>query len=161
MLGIPFIQLLGAGSLTKAGDGTLELVGDNSYSGGTRIQAGTLTGAAASAFGKGDLVNTGGTLAEHTQGVWTIGGGFTQSENGTLNLNLDGPEDVLDVKGQVQLGGKLLVDVSDGYKPGTGSLASLRHEENRRSGQFSSVEVKGISGTYTTRVQYLAGTKAQ
>lgn len=45
----------GPGSLTKAGGGTLTLIADNTYSGGTRIEAGTLAGTTRSI--RGDLVN--------------------------------------------------------------------------------------------------------
>ncbi|MBO1907713.1 autotransporter domain-containing protein [Microvirga sp. 3-52] len=45
----------GTGSLTKIGAGTIVLAGQNSYSGGTVLQAGTLTLASSSALGTGRL----------------------------------------------------------------------------------------------------------
>lgn len=52
----------GAGSLTKTGDAVLTLSGDNSHSGGTAVQAGTLRAGHDNAFGAGGIEITGGTL---------------------------------------------------------------------------------------------------
>jgi autotransporter-associated beta strand protein len=57
--------LAGAGTLTKAGDGTLTLSGANTYSGATLVSAGTLELGHASALGTtaaGTTVSTGATL---------------------------------------------------------------------------------------------------
>ncbi|MBA1158559.1 autotransporter-associated beta strand repeat-containing protein [Microvirga mediterraneensis] len=53
--------LTGAGSLTKIGAGTIVLAGANSYSGGTLLQAGTLTLASNNALGTGRLDARDGT----------------------------------------------------------------------------------------------------
>ncbi|WP_154661071.1 autotransporter domain-containing protein [Microvirga lotononidis] len=53
--------LTGTGSLTKIGAGTIVLAGQNSYSGGTLLQAGALTLAANSALGTGRLDARDGT----------------------------------------------------------------------------------------------------
>lgn len=52
----------GTGSLVSAGTGELGLYGANSYSGGTQLQAGTLTVGTGSALGTGTLSLEGGTL---------------------------------------------------------------------------------------------------
>ncbi|HEY1094599.1 MAG TPA: phosphatase PAP2 family protein [Glycomyces sp.] len=56
----------GTGKLTKTGTGSLTLTGDNDYSGGTALRAGTLRAASANALGKGGVTATGGTLAVDT-----------------------------------------------------------------------------------------------
>ena len=55
--------ITGAGSIVKAGNGTLTLSsGSNTYSGGTTINAGTLVAGNAAAFGSGAINVNGGTL---------------------------------------------------------------------------------------------------
>ena len=52
----------GAGSLEKIGTGTLTLSSANTYTGGTKIEAGTVTSRNASALGTGGVNMTGGAL---------------------------------------------------------------------------------------------------
>ena len=86
-------QIVGGGSIVKAGSGTLVLTGDNTYSGGTTINAGTLqlgnggtTGSvegniannAALAFNRSDDVTYGGVISGT--------GSLTQAGSGQLTL---------------------------------------------------------------------------
>ena len=75
----------GAGSLTKNGSGELTLSGDNSYTGGTTITAGTLVAATESALGAGDLTIKDGATLKITQSV-TVDG--TANLGGTLHVAL-------------------------------------------------------------------------
>ena len=75
----------GAGSLTKNGSGELTLSGDNSYTGGTTITAGTLVAATESALGAGDLTINDGATLKITQPV-TVDG--TANLGGTLHVAL-------------------------------------------------------------------------
>jgi autotransporter-associated beta strand protein len=55
-------DMSGSGSLEKAGNGSVTLSGNNSYSGGTALEAGTLEVASGNALGSGSLTLNGGEL---------------------------------------------------------------------------------------------------
>lgn len=67
----------GSGSLTKKGSGMLVLSGDNSYTGGTTVEGGTIRADYDSAFGDGNVVNN-STITENTTGTLAVHGNFTQ-----------------------------------------------------------------------------------
>ncbi|UUZ92876.1 autotransporter-associated beta strand repeat-containing protein [Paenibacillus sp. P25] len=56
-------DISGTGKLTKKGSGDLILQGNNTYSGGTQIDEGTLEGDSGSAFGSGDVAINGERLS--------------------------------------------------------------------------------------------------
>jgi autotransporter-associated beta strand protein len=147
-------NISGTGMLTKEGTGMLTLTGSNTYSGGTELNAGTLKGKSATAFGSGDVLNNGGTLAEDVTGQLTIGGDFIQAANGTLELNVASASDVVQASGEVQAGGKLHVSFTNGYTPSTGAITLIKHAAGTRTGQFSSVQVDGLPSSYSTQVVY-------
>ena len=73
----------GAGGLIKTGDDTLRLGGTNSYTGGTRVDAGTLIVTAPGALTRGGAVAVGGTGTLKLEADQTIG---ALTGNGTINL---------------------------------------------------------------------------
>lgn len=95
-------DISGIGKLTKKGTGTLKLEGNNTYSGGTRINQGTLEGGSETAFGRGDVSNNRGILKEDVSGKLIIGGDYKQSAKGILELNLSGKHDLLKIKGKAK-----------------------------------------------------------
>ncbi|WP_338554719.1 S-layer homology domain-containing protein [Paenibacillus sp. KS-LC4] len=149
-------DIAGAGKLTKEGTGALKLLGANTYSGGTQINAGTLESGSATALGSGDVVNNGGTLTENVAGKMTIDGDFTQAASGTLELNVASASDVLEVKGTVNANGKLQVNFPSSYVPSSGSVTLVSHGANQQSGQFSSVVISGVPSQYNTQIVYQA-----
>jgi autotransporter-associated beta strand protein len=72
------------GALTKAGAGVLELTSNNTYAGGTNVNAGTLlvNNSTGSGTGSGTVMVNTGTLG----GNGTISGLVTMSSSGTNNL---------------------------------------------------------------------------
>lgn len=146
-------DISGTGKLTKEGTGTLQLQGNNSYSGGTQLNKGILEGNSETAFGSGDVAINGGTLIENISGKMTLGGDYTQSANGTLELNLSSNKDLLDIKGAVNTNGNLRLNFSDHYVP-EGITTLITHGKDQRNGQFSSVETVGLPDSYKVKVIY-------
>lgn len=140
--------IAGAGSLSKAGDGTLVLSGANTYTGGTVVEAGTLfiDGDQSAATGLmtvnngailrdvgtlgGDvMIADGATLAPggSTPGTLTMNGNLSLSSGALLNYRFGqagvpgGPlNDMINVAGDLTLDGTLNVTVPAGgsYGPG-------------------------------------------
>lgn len=73
-------DISGAGRLEKTGSGSLSLEGNNSYSGGTVLEQGTLKAASATAFGTNTLYQNDGTL------LVAITAGEADSESGALHV---------------------------------------------------------------------------
>lgn len=87
--------LAGGGRLVQAGSGTLILSGNNTFSGGTTVQAGTLQIGNAVALGSGDLTLVGGTLVLAADGLSVannvaVAGAATVRVNGADRATLSG-----------------------------------------------------------------------
>ncbi|MED1170696.1 phosphatase PAP2 family protein [Bacillus inaquosorum] len=144
-------DISGTGKLTKKGTGTLKLEGNNTYSGGIRIDQGTLEGDSKTAFGRGDVSNNGGTLKEEVSGKLVIGGDYKQSAKGILELNLSGKNDLLHIKGKAKMKGTLRLNFSDDYVPADGSTIITY---DKRHGSFSSIETVGLPSKYKVKIIY-------
>lgn len=105
-------DITGNGMLTKQGTGTLTLTGNNSYSGGTLLQEGTLEATSATAFGEGDLYVENGAVLVNVDEPLNLNGNFTM-EAGNLDIALDNDNTQVNVDGLVYLdGGDLNLDLS-------------------------------------------------
>jgi autotransporter-associated beta strand protein len=143
------------GSLIKAGTGTLTLTADNTYSGGTTIQAGTLVAGVpnaaqeiSNALGTGNVFLQGGTM--RTSSLETgkpltinIRGNYRQSSAGTLSLGIGGTQgeqyDHLQVQGSANLNGTLAVFSLNGFRPVGGNAFGAIHTGGALVGQFAQV----------------------
>ena len=132
----------GTGSVTKIGAGTLTLSGNNSYSGGTILDAGTLVVNSAQALGFGTVVVNGGVLRADPQ-VINVKGDYTQNANGTLQLSLGssapGQHDFLNVGGHAALNGTLQLIFLNTFQPKIGDKLTLVLANGGVSGQFANV----------------------
>lgn len=146
-------NITGTGGLIKKGTGTLNLEGDNTYSGNTTVVQGTLEGTTATAFGRGNVTNQGGTLAEEVKGKWTIGGNFKQSAKGKLALNIESKADFLNVKGTASYNGKLQLNFTEGYIPANG-MKIMISDTSVNHGKFLSITTTGLPKGYSVKAIY-------
>ena len=137
----------GAGKLAKQGSGTLRLGGDNSYSGGTQLAAGTLQADSATAFGLGNVYAGGGTLVCNAPSLVTMKGAYTQVAGATLQLNIgaDGAGR-LNVAGVAALAGTLNLSFKPGTAPKVGDTLTLI-SSRALTGSFSAINVQGFKVT--------------
>ena len=131
-------DISGSGRLSKSGSGELVLSGDNSYTGGTLISAGTLRAESTNAFGEGDLYLEDGRVVVDVEGALAIAGNLTL-DAGTLELRMadDGTQVTVGDIAYID-GATLKLDFSD-LAPASGSQFVLL-SANQLSGTFSSVE---------------------
>lgn len=142
-------DIAGAGKLTKLGSGTLVLAGNNSFTGGIELAAGTLQAGSGSALGNGAVYVGGGTLRTTTSGEVTVNGSYTQRPGSTLSLQMTaagGTAGTLTVNGPAALAGTLEVNFAQGVRPAVGStITVLRH--GGLNGSFDAVSVPGYRVT--------------
>ena len=119
--------------------GTVVLAGNNTYSGGTLIERGTLLVDNPQALGNGDVIVNGGILAADPQPINVLGN-YTQSAAGTLRLSIAGRAagqfDVLNVTGNAALNGTLQL-LNLGYHPQGGDQLRLITTGGVVSSRFS------------------------
>ncbi|WP_394650591.1 autotransporter-associated beta strand repeat-containing protein [uncultured Deinococcus sp.] len=142
-------DISGTGQLIKLGSGQLRLSGANTYSGGTWVQAGTLAGDSAGAFGRGDVYVGGGTLLSDVTGEASIAGNYGQVSGAVLDLRLEGAQDSLKIGGDAVVGGTLSVTFAQ--KPAAGTLVTVVRARSVQ-GRFDRVTVNGANAevTYVT-----------
>lgn len=137
----------GTGKLVKQGGGALKLAGNNTWTGGTELTAGTLEGVSPTAFGGGDVYVSGGTLIANAPSQLKLAGKYTQLAGATtLELNaLDGGRGTMTVAGTATIaGGTLRIKFPGSYKPKAGdSLIAL--SAGSLKGHFTTITVDGFA----------------
>ncbi|MYZ45094.1 phosphatase PAP2 family protein [Schauerella aestuarii] len=140
-------DIAGAGKLTKNGSGTLSLTGNNTYSGGTLVAAGTLRAASANALGAGAVFVGAGTLATAADQPVEVKGTFTQIGAGVLAVTLgDNNAGQLAASADAALSGQLTVDFAAGYTPRVGDTFSVLRAR-KVHGVFDGITVTGFKAT--------------
>jgi autotransporter-associated beta strand protein len=142
-------DIAGSGKLVKQGTGTLKLGGNNSWTGGTQVEAGRLEALSNSAFGSGDVwVGSAGTLASSAPGALVVGGNYAQLDKGTLEITLGAADaGTIKVNGNATIaGGTLRLKFAGGFKPSVGTSYQVV-SAGARKGVFTGVVVDGYKGT--------------
>jgi hypothetical protein len=149
-----FLQTNGT---TRLSGGAITTSSQLFFNGGDLSGAGTITG---------KVVNNGATVlpGDTAAGVLIIAGDYTQGASGTLNVDIGGTapgtqHDQLAVSGAVALGGKLAVNLVNGYSPSSSDVLKIV-VAGTRTGTFSSVTAPGmLTANYTpTEVRLAIGT---
>ena len=147
--------LAGAVGLNKTTAGTVTLSARNTYTGLTQVSAGTLlidggiagdariTGGALGGNGAitGNVRNQGTVNPGYGVGALTIGGNYTQTSTGALNILLTSPTSYghLVVGGAATLAGSLKVSYSNGFAPGAGDRFTIITAKRGVTGGFNQV----------------------
>jgi len=169
-------DISGSGGLIKRGDGTLTLSGKNSYSGGTRVEAGTLRLADGGRIGSEDKTDPGVKVSPGalfmtggTKGAVTIDGNYNATNGAITAIKLDAP---LNINGTATINGGdlLLLRPENGYSPVGGKATLLTtNNGNKINGRFNNIhigeqffwKIDGIDYTNTTVVARLTATNVQ
>ncbi len=152
-------MISGAGAFTKNGDGTLSLLGTNTYAGGTTINAGILQIGNGAATGSivGNVIDNGNLAFDRSDAVTFSGsitgtGGLNQSGTGTLTLtgaDTYSGGTTISAAGPLQIGnggtsGSIVGNVAD-----NGNLAFNRSDAVTFSGAVSGLGSLSQIGTGT------------
>jgi outer membrane autotransporter protein len=169
----------GTGSVQQNGTGTTVIVSDNTYTGPTTINDGslivdgsiasvqTLVNAAGLLGGKGliggNLVNSGivSPGGSGSPGTLTVSGNYTQNSNGTLRIEIAGllasQHDLLAVGGHASLGGTLQLIPLNGFQLHVGDKVTFLTAKGGVSGNFSTI-LNEFPTIVKTQVVILPGT---
>lgn len=142
-------DIAGKGKLIKLGTGTLQLGGASTWTGGTQIDAGTVEGVSAKAFGAGDVYVSAGKLRSNAPTTLALVN-YTQLKTGTLELNLgNGQQGRVSATGTITIaGGTLHITFQNGYKPAAGDTLSIVSAA-KLQGTFDTITVDGFTNVPT------------
>ncbi|TDC41441.1 phosphatase PAP2 family protein [Micromonospora sp. KC213] len=146
----------GAGALVKNGTGTLTLSGRNSFTGGTRLLAGTLVAASATALGHGPVEVRGGTLRlDRAAGPVRVDGDYRQADGAVLAVNLrDDGRPALTVTRPVTIGARaeLVLALDPERPPAPGAVVPVLRAR-QVNGRFGTVTLTGVEGYRAELIQ--------
>ncbi|MCP5504377.1 MAG: autotransporter domain-containing protein [Chlamydiales bacterium] len=147
-------------SVTVNSGGLLSIAGGANISNGTTIQpGGTLVGTG----NVGSLTNSGTVIPGHSIGTINIGGNFTQSSSGNLEIEIseDGSSDLLNITGNATLDGILTLEPEPGLYPEGIRYTFMNY--TGRTGTLTLIEDTGLQfsieyqGTFAELVNATSG----
>jgi autotransporter-associated beta strand protein len=169
----------GAGGLTKMGSGTFTLAPSSSgnlYTGATTVAAGTLlvtnttgsgtgtgpvavnAGAALGGTGtiQGNVTNSGTLAPGASPGTLHLGGKYTQSTAGRLEIELASTTnyDELSVTGSATLAGTLAVSLIGGFLPNDGDVFQIMTASGFGGSTFAQMSLPALAGELFWNVNY-------
>jgi len=136
-----------SGLTTLPSGRTLTLTGQNLTTGNPLTVNGTLAGDGTI---NGSVINNGTVSPGHSPGTLTVNGNYTQGSSGALNIKVQGATsgtyDVLDVLGNVNLGGTLNLLPSAAYAAAAvpGDTQAFLPYSGTRSGTFATTTVSPV-----------------
>lgn len=141
-------DISGKGKLSKDGTGILRLAGNNSWSGGTEVRAGSLQADSATAFGTGDIYVRAGASVIVNAAKTLVVGNYTQLADASLSLNIGaGEQGQLASAGTVTIaGGTLKLSFAASNRPKPGDTIKLI-SANSFAGKFDKIVVDGYKLT--------------
>jgi autotransporter-associated beta strand protein len=146
-------NISGSGKLFKRGTGVLTFAGNNTYSGGTQVDAGTLVADSATALGTGNVVLNGGTLVNATPEGLVISGSYNQLSTSTLELDLDNNnKGLLTIAGIAGFKGTLNVVIGSDFVPVSGQSYKII-SFGASSGSFGAIKFSGTTANPTATVK--------
>ncbi|HBF29516.1 phosphatase PAP2 family protein [Rhizobium sp.] len=144
-------DITGKALLTKQGNGTLTLTGNNSWTGGTLIEGGTLIASSYTALGKGDVYVAAGKIVTNARSL-RINGSMTMRKQAALEIKVqDNSNAKLQINKNLSIeGGKLVISADKDQSFQAGQTVKLINASKIR-GKFDSVELEGhkIKAIYT------------
>lgn len=145
------------GSLVKQGEGTLVMLGSNTYRGGTTVEGGTLLGLTES-FGEEDVVVNGGNFGVigSYDDTFTKTGSYTASEERKANVVVNAGGTYLVSAGEDVNVGKLELKEGAGISVWTGESSDLLSMWNDGAKLQGSVKADNLTGTTAVGDSHLA-----
>jgi len=141
----------GAGSLTKQGTGALTLTGNNSYGGGTVVEAGQLSATSPTAFGTGPISVAGGILSETSTAPVVVGGNLAVLSGAEVDLSIDSSAPAVQIAGDLTVAGTVKTAFTDGFTPADDQVIAT-YAGSASNIDLTSFSFEGLPAGYTPSV---------